>query len=77
MAFFRSYIAPLLIVLTFLIAMLAVSARIFLPNDMMAPAPVDDPVGLVTPPGSSLKSVSNDVALEVAWFLQGTHDAIG
>ena len=29
MSFFRSYIAPFLIVLTFLIAMLAVSARIF------------------------------------------------
>jgi hypothetical protein len=45
MSFFRSYIAPLLIVLTFLIAMLAVSARIFLPNDMMAPAPIEEPVG--------------------------------
>lgn len=40
MSFFRSYIAPLLIVLIFAIAMLAVSARIFLPSDMMAPAPV-------------------------------------
>ena len=42
MAFFRSYIAPLLIVLVFLVAMLAVSARIFLPSDMMAPAPIED-----------------------------------
>jgi hypothetical protein len=41
MRFFRAYIAPLLIVLTFLVAMLAVSARIFLPSDMMAPAPVE------------------------------------
>lgn len=41
-AFFRSYIAPALIVLIFAIAMLAVSARIFLPTDMMAPAPVDE-----------------------------------
>ena len=38
MSFFRSYIAPLLIVLIFAVAMLAVSARIFLPSDMMAPA---------------------------------------
>ena len=45
MAFFRSYIAPFLIVLTFLVAMLAVSARIFLPSDMMAPAPIEEPVG--------------------------------
>lgn len=43
MAFFRSYIAPFLIVLTFLIAMLAVSARIFLPSDMLAPAPIEEP----------------------------------
>lgn len=48
-AFFRSYIAPLLIVLTFVIAMVAVSARIFLPNDMMAPAPIEDTVSLSTP----------------------------
>ncbi|MEM1309159.1 MAG: hypothetical protein AAGF98_06615 [Cyanobacteria bacterium P01_H01_bin.153] len=43
MSFFRSYILPVLIVLTFLTAMLAVSARIFLPNDMVAPAPIEEP----------------------------------
>ncbi|MBE9136328.1 hypothetical protein IQ254_03770 [Nodosilinea sp. LEGE 07088] len=42
MSFFRSYIAPLLIVLIFAVAMLAVSARIFLPSDMMAPAPIEE-----------------------------------
>lgn len=46
MSFFRSYIAPLLIVLIFAVAMLAVSARIFLPSDMMAPAPIEEPVSL-------------------------------
>ena len=47
MSFFRSYIAPLLIVLIFAVAMLAVSARIFLPSDMMAPAPIEEPVSAV------------------------------
>ncbi len=42
MAFFRSYIAPLLIFLIFTLAMLAVSARIFLPGDMAVPAPFED-----------------------------------
>ena len=42
MAFFRAYIAPLLIVLTFLFAMLAVSVRSFLPGDMLAPAPIEE-----------------------------------
>lgn len=42
MAFFRQYIAPLLIVLVFLVSLLAVSARIFLPSDMAAPAPIED-----------------------------------
>jgi hypothetical protein len=42
MAFFRAYVAPVLIVLVFLVAMLAVSVRIFLPGDMMAPAPIED-----------------------------------
>jgi hypothetical protein len=41
MGIFRQYIAPLLIVLVFLVALLAVSARIFLPSDMAAPAPTD------------------------------------
>ena len=54
MSFFRSYIAPLLIVLIFAVAMLAVSARIFLPSDMMAPAPIEETVSAVsTPPLAS------------------------
>jgi hypothetical protein len=42
MAILRQYIAPLLVVLVFLIALVAVSARIFLPSDMAAPAPIED-----------------------------------
>lgn len=41
MAIFRQYIAPLLIVLVFLVALVAVGARIFLPTDMAAPAPIE------------------------------------
>ena len=41
MAIFRQYIAPLLIVLVFIVALVAVGARIFLPDDMAAPAPVE------------------------------------
>ena len=41
---FRQYIAPFLIVLVFLVALAATSARIFLPSDMMAPAPVEEQV---------------------------------
>ncbi|EKQ66767.1 hypothetical protein OsccyDRAFT_4564 [Leptolyngbyaceae cyanobacterium JSC-12] len=44
MAIFRQYIAPLLIVLVFLVALLAVSSRIFLAEDMAAPAPVEDSI---------------------------------
>ena len=42
MAIFREYIAPFLVVLVFLIALVAVSARIFLPTDMAAPAPIEE-----------------------------------
>lgn len=42
MAIFRQYIAPLLVVIIFLISLVAVSARIFLPQDMAAPAPVEE-----------------------------------
>ena len=40
MAFFRQYIAPIFIFLIFFVALAAVSARIFLPSDMAAPAPI-------------------------------------
>ena len=47
MSFIRQYIAPVFIVLIFGVALLAVSVRIFLPSDMMAPAPIEDPVSVV------------------------------
>ncbi|MCC5664182.1 hypothetical protein LC653_09700 [Nostoc sp. CHAB 5784] len=49
MAIFRQYIAPLLAVLVFLFALVAVSARIFLPSDMAAPAPIEE-VGVSSQP---------------------------
>ena len=41
MSFFRQYIAPFAVIVIFLLALFAVSIRIFLPADMAAPAPVD------------------------------------
>ena len=41
MSIFRQYIAPLLVVLIFVFALVAASARIFLPSDMAAPAPIE------------------------------------
>lgn len=58
MAFFRQYIAPLFIVLVFLVALLAVSSRIFLPSDMAAPAPIEQ----VTPPQKAQASKAETVA---------------
>ncbi|MEM9215090.1 MAG: hypothetical protein AAGD25_12175 [Cyanobacteria bacterium P01_F01_bin.150] len=43
MSFIRQYVAPFFIVLIFLVAMIAVSARIFLPSDLAAPAPIEEP----------------------------------
>ncbi|MBW4587073.1 hypothetical protein G7B40_034735 [Aetokthonos hydrillicola Thurmond2011] len=48
MAIFRQYIAPFLIVLVFLFALVAVSARIFLPSDLASPAPVEE-AGVLLP----------------------------
>lgn len=75
MSFFRAYIAPLLIVLTFLVAMLAVSARIFLPNDMMAPAPIEEPVGRVAVP-SAMPDGADAPLAEISWLLKGQPDDI-
>ncbi len=41
MSFIRQVIAPLFAVLLFLIALVVVSARIFLPSDLAQPAPID------------------------------------
>ncbi len=40
MNFFRQYISPLLILIMFLVALVAVSSRAFLPSDLASPAPV-------------------------------------
>jgi hypothetical protein len=40
MSFLRQYVAPLMVFLIFLVALFAVSIRIFLPSDMAAPAPI-------------------------------------
>ena len=41
MSFFRSTLLPAAIVLLFGLALFAVSARIWLPGDMAAPAPIN------------------------------------
>lgn len=46
MAILRQYIAPLIAVLIFSLALVAVSARIFLPSDMAAPAPIEEDAGI-------------------------------
>jgi hypothetical protein len=40
MTFIRQNVGPFIILLIFLFALVAVSARIFLPSDMSAPAPL-------------------------------------
>lgn len=40
MNFFRRYISPFIIFAMFLLALVAISSRAFLPSDMAAPAPV-------------------------------------
>lgn len=42
MQFIRQYVTPAIVVIIFIIALVAVSARIFLPSDMLSPAPVDE-----------------------------------
>ncbi len=70
MAIFRQYVLPFAIVFVFFIALVAVSARIFLPSDMAAPAPIEemDPsqkANVQLPPGLSMlvKGIPDDLAL--------------
>ncbi|WP_088891782.1 hypothetical protein [Leptolyngbya ohadii] len=55
MAIFRQYIAPLIVVFIFFVALVAVSARIFLPEDLAAPAPIEE----VRPEGTAVTKTSD------------------
>ena len=70
MAIFRQYVLPFAIVLVFFVALIAVSARIFLPTDMAAPAPIEEisspqKAEVELPPGLSMlvKGIPDDLAL--------------
>jgi hypothetical protein len=69
MQIFREYIAPFLIVLVFFIAMIAVSARIFLPNDMLAPAPIEETAPAAAPADNPAENKTNEAADETASVL--------
>lgn len=62
MTFFRQYIAPLLVVLIFLVSLVAVSARIFLPEDLAQPAPTEEMMpqdkSAQTPPSKASSTVA-------------------
>ncbi len=49
MNFFRQYISPLIVLIMFLVALVAVSSRAFLPSDMASPAPIaSEELGVIT-----------------------------
>ena len=45
MSFFRQYIIPFIILAMFIVALVAVSSRAFLPSDMAQPAPTGTDIG--------------------------------
>lgn len=65
MAIFRQYVAPLLVVLVFLVALVAVSARIFLPSDMAAPAPIEEvtPQHAQSPDGTTATNLADGIGV--------------
>lgn len=56
-SFIRSYVVPFFVILTFLVALVAVSARIFLPSDMAAPAPVEESQTATFPEAGTRKEI--------------------
>ncbi len=63
MVFLRQYVAPFLILLVFLVALLAVSVRSFLPADMAAPAPMEE----INPPLSQAELPPAVISINLAW----------
>jgi hypothetical protein len=79
MSFFKQYVLPFFVILVFLVALVAVSARIFLPSDMVAPAPVaaielQEPQSVTdisaTAKSATAKSVA-DLPLSLKVLIQG------
>jgi hypothetical protein len=73
MSFFKQYLLPFFVIVVFLVALIAVSARIFLPSDMVAPAPVAaielrEPQSLMD--SATAKSVA-DLPLSLKVLIQG------
>jgi hypothetical protein len=80
MSIFRQYIAPLIVVLIFIFSLLVVSARIFLPQDMAAPAPVEEPVQPSAIRLQSTPSQGADMATlppELDRLVRGAPDELG
>ncbi|AFY60142.1 hypothetical protein [Synechococcus sp. PCC 6312] len=67
MQFFRQYIAPFVAVLIFALALVIVSARIFLPEDMSQPAPVVE-TEPVPQPGDKITLLLRGLPPEPAWI---------
>lgn len=63
MVFLRQYVAPFLILLVFLVALLAVSVRSFLPADMAAPAPMEE----INPPLSQVELPPAVILMNLGW----------
>jgi hypothetical protein len=80
MAIFRQYIAPLLIVLVFIVALVAVGARIFLPDDMAAPAPIEasepQPALSLAPSSTSLAGLPSSLEILVKGLPLDTEEAL-
>ena len=75
MSVFRQYIAPLIAILMFALALFVVSARIFLPEDMFAPAPTGDMSALIRPTLPSAAIADLPPALSA--LVHGLPDALG
>ena len=75
MSVFRQYIAPLIAVLIFAVALAVVSARFFLPEDMLAPAPTGD-VGALIRPALPTAAIA-DLPAPLSALVRGLPDDLG
>ncbi|MDJ0746330.1 MAG: hypothetical protein QNJ32_23610 [Xenococcaceae cyanobacterium MO_167.B27] len=65
MSFFRQYISPLIILIMFLVALVAVSSRAFLPSDLASPAPVSsEELGMTLNNSTNLMATSGSLGFK-------------
>jgi hypothetical protein len=76
MAFLRQFVAPVFILVIFLVALAATSARIFLPDDLGSPAPVEEVAPSHKSAGVLMPQTVSELPSSLSIWVNGASDEL-